>query len=134
MKTLSFSDVTLTCGYLFDKQELNRKITINAVHDRFDETGRFAAFRCDYRAGEEKKPHVFWDSDVAKWMEGVCYSLQGEAQILSNAFGVVALVAMTPLITIQLLGFRAIVTKKIKDKAAMQRILSADDEQIINFM
>ena len=65
---------------------------------------------------------------------GVCYSLQGEAQILSNAFGVVALVAMTPLITIQLLGFRAIVTKKIKDKAAMQRILSADDEQIINFM
>ncbi len=65
---------------------------------------------------------------------GVCASLQGEAQILSNAFGVVALVAMTPLITIQLLGFKAIITKKIKEKAAMQRILSADDKQIIDFM
>ena len=65
---------------------------------------------------------------------GVCSSLQGAEQVLSNAFGVVALVAMTPLITIQLLGFKAIVTKKIKDRNAMQRILSADDEQIIDFM
>jgi len=46
----------------------------------------------------------------------------------------VALVAMTPLITIQLLGFRAIVSNRVKERRAMKRILDADDQQIINFM
>ena len=65
---------------------------------------------------------------------GACYVLQGEAGIMSNAFGIVAMVAMTPLITIQLLGFRAIFTSNMRKRIAMKRILSADDEQIINFM
>ncbi len=65
---------------------------------------------------------------------GICVALQGESAVLRDGFGVVALVAMTPLITIQLLGFKAIVSNKIKEKRAMHRILSADDEQIINFM
>ncbi len=65
---------------------------------------------------------------------GVCVSLQGENAVLRDGFGVVALVAMAPLITIQLLGFKAIVSNKIKEKRAMKRILKADDEQIINFM
>ena len=65
---------------------------------------------------------------------GVCVALQGESAVLRDGFGVVALVAMTPLITIQLLGFKAIVSNKVKEKRAMERILSADDEQIINFM
>jgi len=65
---------------------------------------------------------------------GVCASLQGENAVLRDGFGVVALVAMAPLITIQLLGFKAIVSNKIKEKRAMKRILQADDEHIINFM
>jgi len=65
---------------------------------------------------------------------GACVALQGADAVLRDAFGVVALVAMTPLITIQLLGFRAIVTKQVKERKAMQRILDADDQQIIEFM
>ena len=65
---------------------------------------------------------------------GVCYALSGQDAIMSNAFGIVAMVAMTPLITIQLLGFRAIMTSNMRKRIAMKRILSADDEQIINFM
>ena len=65
---------------------------------------------------------------------GACVTLQGEAAVLRDGFGVVALVAMTPLITIQLLGFRAIVSEKIAERQAMKRILDADDQQIINFM
>ena len=65
---------------------------------------------------------------------GACCALQGEGKILSDGFGIVAMVAMTPLITIQLLGFRAVVQKKVRDRIAMKRILSADDEQIIRFM
>ena len=65
---------------------------------------------------------------------GACVSMQGADAVLRNAFGVVALVAMTPLITIQLLGFRGIVAEKVNERRAMKRILGADDQQIINFM
>ncbi len=71
---------------------------------------------------------------ILPFATGVCVALQGEAAVLRDAFGVVALVAMTPLITIQLLGFKAIVSKNIQEKQAMKRILDADDQQIINFM
>ncbi len=65
---------------------------------------------------------------------GACVSLQGAEAVLRDAFGVVALVAMAPLITIQLLGFRGIVAERRAEKRAMKRILDADDQQIINFM
>jgi hypothetical protein len=65
---------------------------------------------------------------------GICAELQGVDSILSSAFGVVAMVAMTPLITIQLLGFRAVVSRKVRERIVMRRILDAEDEQIIDFM
>lgn len=65
---------------------------------------------------------------------GACVGMQGPDAVLRDAFGVVALVAMTPLITIQLLGFKAIVSNRVKERKAMQKILGADDQQIINFM
>ena len=65
---------------------------------------------------------------------GACVSLQGAEAVLRDAFGVVALVAMTPLITIQLLGFRGIIAERRAERRAMKRILDADDQQIINFM
>lgn len=66
---------------------------------------------------------------------GVCVGLNGGSadKVLTDAFGIVAMVAMTPLITIQLLGFRAVMAKKMRDSVAQRRILSADDEQIIYF-
>ncbi len=65
---------------------------------------------------------------------GACVAISGNPQsVLTDAFGVVAMVAMTPLITIQTLGFKAIMSAKVRNKIAMKRILSADDEQIIYF-
>ena len=61
-------------------------------------------------------------------------TLQSGDKVMTDAFGIVAMVAMTPLITIQALGFRAILSKRVREKIAMKRILSSDDEQIINFM
>ena len=63
---------------------------------------------------------------------GACMALGGN--VLSNAFGVVAMVAMTPLITIQLLGFSAVIKKQVRERIAMRRILDEDDGQIIDFM
>ena len=65
---------------------------------------------------------------------GACVALQGPDAVLRDAFGVVALVAMAPLITIQLLGFRGIMAERVSERRAMKRILDADDQQIINFM
>ena len=64
---------------------------------------------------------------------GACVALQSESEVLSLAFGVVAMVAMTPLITIQALGFKGVMAVRARDKAAMRRILESDDEQIIYF-
>ena len=74
-------------------------------------------------------------SFILPFAVGACVAINsGASAVLTDAFGIVSMVAMAPLITIQLLGFRAILTKKIRDKIAMNRILNADDEQIIDFM
>ena len=65
---------------------------------------------------------------------GACFALHGTESIMNLGFGIVAMVAMTPLITIQLLGFRAVVKNHMRQRIAMKRILEADDEQIIRFM
>ncbi len=64
---------------------------------------------------------------------GACAALNGADQVLYSAFGVVAMVAMTPLITIQSLGFKAVMASRFRRKIALQRIMSADDDQIIYF-
>ena len=71
---------------------------------------------------------------ILPFIVGVCFATSGVSAILPDAFGLVAMVAMTPLITIQSLGFKSVVTKHVREKIAMKRILDADDEQIIRFM
>ena len=66
---------------------------------------------------------------------GACIAIDPTGnQVLTNGFGIVAMVAMTPLITIQLLGFRSVISKMVKEKIAMRRILVEDDDTIIEFM
>lgn len=71
---------------------------------------------------------------ILPFIVGICAVLQGESAVLVDAFGMVAMVAMTPLISIQTLGFKAVATKHFREKLAMRRILGADDQQIIKFM
>ena len=66
---------------------------------------------------------------------GACSVIHdGGDSILNYAFGIVAMVAMTPLITIQVLGFRAILSRALRNRKMMRRIQDADDEQIIDFV
>ncbi len=75
MRIVTYDKVDLKSGYLFEKQELNRSVTIHSVYDRFYDTGRIRAFEFQY-CHDENKPHIFWDSDVAKWMESAAYILK----------------------------------------------------------
>ena len=50
------------------------------------ETGRYDAFRLKWHPTYDEEPvvwpipnHLFWDSDVAKWIEGACYFLQRQS-------------------------------------------------------
>lgn len=78
MKAVSYRDVTLNSGFLYQKHILNKNITIDAVYNRFYETGRIKALKFEWKEGMRDKPHFFWDSDVAKWIEGAAYTLQKE--------------------------------------------------------
>ena len=74
-RTIDFSGTRITGGFWKQKQDLVRRVTTKAVYDRFSDTGRIAAFRFDWKEGDPNKPHFFWDSDVAKWIEGAAYQL-----------------------------------------------------------
>lgn len=76
MNNIKFSDVAITGGFWKAKQKLNRETIIWSVYDRFIETGRFEALKCKWKEGKPNKPHVFWDSDVAKWMESAAYLIK----------------------------------------------------------
>lgn len=65
---------------------------------------------------------------------GICNSLTGIDNVLTDAFGVVSLVAMTPLITIEGLGLFAIVKDRIRSKKAIKKAMSNSDKVIVEFM
>lgn len=72
---ISCRNVDITGGFWQEKQKLFREVTVDAVYDRFEETGRFEALNCAWKEGMPNRPHIFWDSDVAKWIEGAAYFL-----------------------------------------------------------
>lgn len=95
MKTVDFSQTKVLGGFWKQKQDMVRKTTIYAVYDRFVETGRFDAFKCDWKEGTPNRPHIFWDSDVAKWMEAAAYLIRTkrEPKLEKIVDGVVDLIA-----------------------------------------
>lgn len=75
-KHVSFKNMTVTGNFWKEKQDLFRKITVGAVYDRFEETGRFEALKFNWKEGMPNQPHIFWESDVTKWIEGAACFLQ----------------------------------------------------------
>ena len=56
--------------------ETNRLVTIPLGYEKCRGTGRLDAWKLDWKDGDPCRPHIFWDSDVAKWMEAAACSLQ----------------------------------------------------------
>jgi len=73
---IEINQIKLTGGYLFEKESLVRAVTLPALYKSYEKTGRINAFKLSWRRGESGEPHIFWDSDVAKWIEGAAYTLQ----------------------------------------------------------
>jgi uncharacterized protein len=69
------SSVKITSGFWADRQKTNREVTIPFQYQQLLKTGQVDAFKLAWKHGDPKPPHIFWDSDLAKWIEAASYSL-----------------------------------------------------------
>jgi len=75
LNPVPFNRVRISDGFWAPRMTVNREQTLPAQYKQLCETGRIDAFLLRWKPGEEPKPHIFWDSDVAKWIEAASYSL-----------------------------------------------------------
>ena len=76
LKPVSYINVDVTGGFWKSRQEINAKVTLKAVRDRFYETGRFEANLLRYIEGQPNKPYLWFVGDVEKWIEACAYVLK----------------------------------------------------------
>ncbi len=76
MKTFQLKNVNFSGGFWHSLTETNRNSTIPRCQQQCEETGRIDAMKLNWQEGKPNRPHIFWDSDVAKWLEAMAYSLQ----------------------------------------------------------
>jgi len=90
-----FSKVTIEDVFWAPRLQVNREKTIPHIYRMCKETGRIDAYKLDWKLGQEKVPHQFWDSDVAKWIEAASYSLATHPDPMLDALldEVIALIA-----------------------------------------
>ncbi|MBM4038147.1 MAG: glycoside hydrolase family 127 protein, partial [Planctomycetes bacterium] len=75
LRPLALGDVKIADTFWAPRQETNRTVGIRHQYRQCKETGRLDAFKLDWKPGQDNPPHIFWDSDIAKWIEAASYSL-----------------------------------------------------------
>lgn len=75
LSSVPFTQVHLTDRFWAPRIEVNRTVTLPKEYTMCETTGRIAAFDLRWQKGDPNPPHIFWDSDVAKWIEAAAYSL-----------------------------------------------------------
>jgi hypothetical protein len=71
-----FTEVEIADVFWAPRMKVNREKTIPHEYKQCKDTGRIDAWKLQWKVGQEPVPHIFWDSDVAKWIEAAAYSLQ----------------------------------------------------------
>ena len=66
---VSFTNVEIKDDFWSERLLVNRKKTLKANYKHLKKQGRIDAWT--WKKGQPNKPHIFWDSDVAKWIEAV---------------------------------------------------------------
>ncbi|MDP2950671.1 MAG: glycoside hydrolase family 127 protein [Chloroflexota bacterium] len=67
--------VSLEDGFWAPRQETNRKVTIPFLEKKLRDNGCIDALKLEWRPGMPNPPHIYWESDIAKWLEAASYSL-----------------------------------------------------------
>ncbi|MCE5327679.1 MAG: glycoside hydrolase family 127 protein [Planctomycetaceae bacterium] len=74
LNPVGLTSVTLEDAFWAPLMEVNRTATLPIQYHQCKTTGRFDGFTWTRDSGKTE-PHIFWDSDVAKWIEAAGYSL-----------------------------------------------------------
>lgn len=72
---LPVADVQIDDAFWTPRLETVRTSTLWAQLDKLRTVGHFDALKLTWRPGDQPEPHIFWDSDVAKWIEAASYTL-----------------------------------------------------------
>lgn len=75
MRSFGLENVAVDDRFWTPRQETNRLVTLPIEYRQCRKTGRLRAWKLNWRPGRGNPPHIFWDSDAAKWLEAVGYSL-----------------------------------------------------------
>ena len=75
LAAVPFTRVAVTDAFWAPRIRANRERTIPFEYEQCKHTGRIDALRLDWKPGMQPVPHIFWESDVAKWIEAAAYSL-----------------------------------------------------------
>lgn len=74
-RAVPWTAVRLEGGFWGRWQETLRTATLSAEYRQLQETGRLDSLRLTWKPGDPNEPHIFWDSDIAKWAEAASYVL-----------------------------------------------------------
>ena len=85
--------IILHDAFFAPRQKININSTIPSALKKCEETGRLEAFKLQWTpdCGKEA-PHVYWDSDVAKVLEGMAYVLEQNADFSDKLENLISLV------------------------------------------
>jgi DUF1680 family protein len=98
-RPLPLSAVRVDDPFWTPRQDTVRTVTLPQQQEKLEEGGQFRALRLagtpDAQLPEDFTPHVFWESDVGKWIEAASYSLarHPDPDLESQVDSVIALLA-----------------------------------------
>src|SRR5689334_9796590 len=78
LSPVPFTRIKIHDTFWAPRQEINRTNTLPLIFRHLRETGRIDALKLEWKPGQPNPPHVFWESDVAKWIEAASYSLRAQ--------------------------------------------------------
>jgi DUF1680 family protein len=92
---LSLRDVDIQGGFWGHYQTLVHQATLPAVHEQLEQRGTMDALKLNWQPGMPNKPHIYWESDLAKWLEAASYVLakQPDAALEQQVDEAIALLA-----------------------------------------
>ncbi len=68
-------DVEIEGGFWGHYQTLIHKVTLPTVYEQLEMRGTMEALKLNWQPGMPQKPHIYWESDIAKWIEAASYVL-----------------------------------------------------------
>lgn len=92
---LPLSDVNIQGGFWGQYQKLIHETTLPAVREQLEIRGTMEALKLNWKPGMPNKPHIYWESDLAKWIEAASYVLakQPDAALEQQVDEAIALLA-----------------------------------------